>query len=121
MKVHYIPTQIYPTQATPHIGSMWKVDDATGYNGIAAVPNDKLLQMPGFKALDPTRQYSKYFSFKKLSTQMNVAWQDASAYNPGQENELTRAITMFRFQILNPSVDVIWGTFKTTWYVKMRG
>lgn len=120
LKVEWIPTQTYPTRTTPHIGALWKVDNADSYDILPQSVDNSVIQMPGFRALSCTRPFRKFYSLKKLSKQQNVAWQDNQAYNANQPNSLTKAATMLRFFVVNPAA-VTWGTVKCTFYVKMRG
>jgi hypothetical protein len=76
--------------------------DPDDYDDMANKTDDQIITGPGFRNLNPYRPFKKFFSCKKLSKQMNVAWQDNSELSPGASvaNRLTKAATLLRFNIV---------------------
>lgn len=126
MKVKWIPGNINPTQDTQQtaesyfMGPMITFDDVDTYD-TTQYTEQQYLQMDSMRVRDPKRVWKIYRSFKKLSQQEQLKWQDCAAYSSAAANTLSAGSFNVRFnQRLGISNRAL-GYFKITHYVTFRG
>ena len=76
MKLEWMP---YGNLQAPGVGlgleQVWKVDDPNDvYELGTGSSNTSLVSAPDFKNIRPVSGWKRFYSFKKLSKQMNVPW-----------------------------------------------
>jgi len=127
LKIEYMPfwtSAVIGGTGTVAINQLLMFTDPDDYDDMTTKTDNAIITGPGFRNLNPYRPFKKFFSCKKLSKQMNVAWQDNSTLNPAAPvaNSLTKAATMFRFKLSGSApANYQFGSFKVTWFVHMRG
>lgn len=132
LKIEYMPFWTQngvsdPTVTANPINQLLMVSDPDDFMTMAAKTDSNIITGPGFRNLNPYRPYKKYISVKKLSKQMNVAWQDNQALTPTTPpphvaNTLTKAATLLRFNMAVAASNTLpLGNIKVTWFMHMRG
>lgn len=80
------------------------------------------LKIDSTKLMDGNKRHRRFINLRKISSQMDKAWQDTASYLPGIANELTNGSTGFWQSSFDPqNSGRTYAIVRLTWYVTFRG
>lgn len=128
MSLKWIPGNIrgaadpaYNVNVGSFIGPVFVYSDIDTYDTLNYT-DAQIVALDSNRVKDPTKVWKAYYGCKTISKQMNVPWQDCSAYSSTSYNTLTRASTAIRFAFQGfASPDTPVAYIKVTWYVTFKG